>query len=85
MNLRIALTVVDIVLLAAVLAYFLMRVAAGLTSIASVLDSVAGGVVSIESDARILHPGADAINSNLNAAARNLTTAVGHAQALGGG
>lgn len=82
---QVILTCVDIVLLALVLAFFLTRVTAGLQSIADTLGQVAGGVISIESDARILHGGADAINSNLNAAARNLTAAVGHAQALGGG
>ena len=81
----VALSCVDIVLLALVLAYFLTRVTGGLQSIADNLSSVVGGVISIEGDARILHAGADAINSNLNAAARNLTEAVGHAQALGGG
>ncbi|MDQ1443323.1 MAG: hypothetical protein QOG97_3551 [Acidimicrobiaceae bacterium] len=85
MHLRVALTCADIVLLALVLAFFLMKVTAGLQSIADTLDQVSGGVVAIEGHARILHPGADAINSNLNAAARNLTEAVGHAQALGGG
>jgi uncharacterized protein YoxC len=82
---QVALTAVDIVLLALVLAFFLTKVTAGLQHIADNLSQVAGGVVAIESDARILHAGADAINSNLNAAARNLTEAVGHAQALGGG
>jgi hypothetical protein len=85
MHLRVALTVADIVLLALVLAFFLTRVTAGLQSIADNLGRVADGVVAIEGHARILHPGADAINSNLNAAARNLTEAVGHAQAIAGG
>ncbi|MDQ1392458.1 MAG: hypothetical protein QOF30_1435, partial [Acidimicrobiaceae bacterium] len=43
MHLRVALTCADIVLLALVLAFFLMKVTAGLQSIADTLDQVAGG------------------------------------------
>ncbi len=84
MQLRVALTAADIVFLALVLAFFLIKVTAGLQSIADNLRRVADGVVAIEGHAKILHPGSDAINSNLNAAARNLTEAVGHAQAIAG-
>ena len=85
MHLRVALTAADIVLLALVLAFFLVKVAAGLQRIADNLGQVAGGVAAIETDTAILHGGADAINSNLNVAARNLTEAVTHAQALAAG
>ena len=85
MHLRVALTVTDIVLLALVLAFFLVRVAAGLQRIADHLGQVAGGVAAIEGDTKILSGGADAINSNLNVAALTLTEAVGHAQALAAG
>jgi hypothetical protein len=85
MHLRVGLTVADIVFLALILGVFLVILASKLQGIADNLGQIAGGVVAIEGHAKILHPGADAINSNLNAAARNLTEAVGHAQALGGG
>jgi hypothetical protein len=78
-------TVADIVFLWLILAVFLVILTAKLQKIANVLGQVAGGVVAIEGHTKILQGGADAINSNLNAAARNLTTAVGHAQALGAG
>jgi uncharacterized protein YoxC len=85
MHLRVALTVVDIVLLALILAFFVIRITSGLQSIANSLGQVSDGVVAIERDTSILSSGADTINSNLGAAAQNLTAAVGHAQALARG
>lgn len=81
----VALTVVDIVLLAAILGGFVMMLGAKLQGVADTLGQIEGGVIAVEGHTQILSAGADAINSNLNAAARNLTTAVGHAQALAGG
>jgi len=71
--------------LAAVLGGFVAVITAKLQHVANTLGQVADGVTAVEGHTSILHGGADAINSNLNAAARNLTEAVGHAQALGGG
>jgi imidazole glycerol phosphate synthase subunit HisF len=85
MDVRVALTCLDIVALAAVLGGFVFVITGKLQKIADALGQVAGGVEAIEGHTKILHAGADAINSNLNAAARNLGEAVGHAQALGGG
>jgi hypothetical protein len=71
--------------LALILVFFLIRITSGLQSIANSLGQVSDGVVAIERDTSILSSGADAINSNLGAAAQNLTDAVAHAQALARG
>lgn len=84
MHLRVALTVADIVFLWLILVVFLGILTQKLQHVADTLGQVSGGVQAVEGHTKILHGGADAINSNLNAAARNLTTAVGHAQALAG-
>jgi hypothetical protein len=85
MHLLVALTVADIVFLWLILAVFVALLTAKLQGVANNLGSIDGGVQAISGHTKILHAGADAINSNLNAAARNLTEAVTHAQALGAG
>lgn len=81
----VAATVFDIVFLAVVLGGFVFVITGRLQTVADNLGQIAGGVNAVRSHTDVLSGGADAINKNLGAAARNLSQAVGHAEALGGG
>jgi hypothetical protein len=85
LHVQVLMSALAIVALAGVLGGFVFVITTRLQHIADALGQIEGGVIAIEGHTSILHDGADAINSNLNAAARNLTTAVSHAQALGAG
>lgn len=79
---QIILTVVDVLLLVAVLAFFLVKLAAMLTHVNETLVKIAGGVRAIEDHCRIIGFGADAVNDNLLAAAGSLTTAAVAAEGM---
>jgi uncharacterized protein YoxC len=83
LHVQVLLSALAIVALAGVLGGFVFVITSRLQHVSNALGQIEGGVAAIENDTSILLDGADAINSNLNAAARNLTTAVSHAQALG--
>ncbi|MGH8896586.1 MAG: hypothetical protein ACRDZ4_06050 [Egibacteraceae bacterium] len=64
-GLLVLLTVIEVVALVAVLALFLILIAARLRSIAETLGHVAGGASTIESHVRQVGPGAGQINKTL--------------------
>lgn len=82
MTLRILLTCLDIVALAAVLGGFVFVITEKLRRVATNLSRIGVGVGQIASDTRILPGGSDALNQNLQAAAGNLSAAVERAEAL---
>jgi hypothetical protein len=72
----VALTIVEIVLVVAVLAYYLLRIAASLRRSSVVLGKVAFGVRAIETQCGAIGPSVLRINDQLRgvaAALRNLT------------
>ncbi|MGH9070501.1 MAG: hypothetical protein ACRDX8_04895 [Acidimicrobiales bacterium] len=79
---QIILTCADVLFLVAVLAYFLVTLAAMLTHVQGNLAKIAGGVRAIEDHCKIIGSGADAINANLKATAGSLTTAAVAAEAM---
>lgn len=83
MTLRVTLSVLEIVLVVAVLAYFLIRLAQLVTSISTNLAKVTWGVRTVEVQCRAIGPAADTINANLSAAAANLEQAASAAERLG--
>lgn len=82
MTLRIVLTVVEIVLLVAVLAYFLIRLTKMLSHTGDTLEKVADGVKTIEGHCQILGPGSEQINMLLQESAGNLERAATAAEDL---
>ncbi|MGH9276852.1 MAG: hypothetical protein ACRD12_01895 [Acidimicrobiales bacterium] len=82
MTLRVALSVAEIVLFVAAVAYFLIRLTKILTHIGDTLEKIGEGVVAIEGHTRILGPGTDEINARLRATAGNLEQAAIAAEAL---
>jgi uncharacterized protein YoxC len=84
MILRLAMTIVDVLLLVIVLAYFLNRVARLLNSISATLGKVTFGVRAVESQCAVIGPAADQINANLTVAAGNLQQAATAAERLAG-
>ncbi|HEX3540288.1 MAG TPA: hypothetical protein VHT75_07560 [Acidimicrobiales bacterium] len=84
MVLRVLLSVVDVLLLVIVLAYFLNRVARLLNSISATLGKVTFGVRAVESQCAVIGPAADQINANLTVAAGNLERAAMAAERLAG-
>lgn len=84
MALRVVMSVVDVLLLVIVLAYFLNRVARLLNSISGTLGKVTFGVRAVESQCAVIGPAADQINANLTVAAGNLERAAVAAERLAG-
>lgn len=82
MTTRIICSVIDIVLLVVILAFFLNRVSKQLNSISSTLGKVAFGVRAVETQCAVIGPGADQINANLTAAAGNLQKAAVEAERM---
>lgn len=82
MTLRIVLTVLEIVTLVAVLAYFLNRIARQLNSISRTLAKIAFGVRAVETQCAVIGPAADQLNANLGQAAAGLEEAVRRAERL---
>ncbi len=77
-------SVVDIVLLVAVLAYFLNRVARQLNHISATLAKVTFGVRAVETQCAAIGPAAERVNTNLRAAAAGLEKAAVRAERLAG-
>jgi hypothetical protein len=84
MVLRVILSIVDVLALVIVLAYFLNRVARLLNSISATLGKVTFGVRAVESQCAVIGPAADEINANLTVAAGNLEHAAIAAETLVG-
>ncbi len=76
------LTVLEIVLLVVVLAFFLNRVAAQLNHICSNLARVTFGVRAVETQCGVIGPAADRINANLASTAAGLEQAAAQAERL---
>ncbi len=83
MTLRIVLSVLEIVLLVLVLAFFLVRITRLLRKIAVNLAKVTWGVRTLEKQCAAIGPAADTINDNLAAAAADLERAAVMAERLG--
>ncbi len=79
---QIILTCAAILSLVAVLAYFLIRLAAALSHVLENLTEIARGVRLIEDHCRIIGYGADLVNAALGDAAGNLTTAAVAAEGM---
>ena len=77
------LTVLEIVLLVVVLAFFLNRVASQLNSISSNLARITFGVRAVETQCAVIGPAADRVNANLASAAAGLEQAAAQAERLG--
>ncbi len=82
MTLRVFLTVFEIVLLIATLAYFLNVVARQLNSISATLAKITFGVRAVETQCLVIGPAADRINANLAEIARGLDEAASRAGRL---
>ncbi len=66
-NLLVISTVVEIVLLVAVLAVYLILITAGLRSTADTLGQVAGGLGVVQGDVELIGPGGGLLNQKLTA------------------
>lgn len=82
MTLRVFLSVLEIVGLVLVLAYFLNRVAYLLNSISATLGKITFGVRAVEQQCTVIGPAADRINSNLAQVADGLEEAAKRAEQL---
>ena len=82
MTLRVFLTVFEIALLIATLAYFLNVVARQLNSISATLAKITFGVRAVETQCLVIGPAADRINANLAEIARGLDEAASRAGRL---
>ena len=82
MTLQVILTVLEIVLLVVVLAFFLNRVTGQLVNITSNLARVTFGVRAVETQCAVIGPAADRINANLASAAAGLEQAAAQAERL---
>lgn len=82
MTLQVILTVLEIVLLVVVLAFFLNHVAVQLLSISSNLARITFGVRAVETQCAVIGPAADRINANLASAAGGLDQAAAQAERL---
>jgi hypothetical protein len=84
MNAQLLLSIVDVLLLVIVLAFFLNWVARLLNSISATLGKVTFGVRAVETQCAVIGPAADRINANLTSAAQNLEQAAIGAERLAG-
>ena len=82
MFLRVFLTVLEIVLLVAVLGLYLNKVSGQLNAISKTLAKVTFGVRAVETQCAAIGPAADRINGNLSECARGLSSAVSRAERL---
>ena len=82
MTLRVVLTVVEMALLVATLAFFLLRLTKQLKQTGDTLEKIADGVKAIEGHCTIIGPGADQLNALLADSAGNLERAAVAAEAL---
>ena len=82
MTLRMALTVGEILLLVAVLAYFLRLLTAMLARVGDNLETIAGGVRAVEGHCAGIGAGIDRVNGLLRESVANLEEAAAAAEAL---
>ncbi len=80
MTLRVVLSVGEILLVVAILAYFLNKVALLLNSISSTLAKVTFGVRAVETQCNVIGPAADRLNASLRATVGNLQEATAAAK-----
>lgn len=83
MTLRVLLSVAEIVLLVAVLAYFLLRLTRMLSHTGDTLEKISEGVKAIEGHLTVVGPGATNLNALLTESAGNLERAAVAAEQLG--
>jgi hypothetical protein len=84
MTLRIILTVVEIALLTAVLAWFLARIARLLNSISATCGKITFGVRAVESQCAVIGPTADRLNGALQQVVGRLDQAASQAERAAG-
>jgi hypothetical protein len=82
MTTQVILSVVEVVLLAGVLLYFLRRIDTLLARIQGNMVKIAEGVAAVEGHCAIIGPGTDEINRLLGQAAAGLTRAAEEAESL---
>lgn len=82
MTLRIFLSVLEIVLLVVILAYFIVKITRLLRKISINLAKVTWGVRTLGTQCAVIGPAADEINNNLAAAAADLERAAVMAERL---
>lgn len=75
MTLRVVLSVGEILLVVAILAYFLNRVAKLLNSISATLAKITFGVRAVETQCAVIGPAADRLNASLRETVTNLNEA----------
>jgi hypothetical protein len=82
MTLRVLLTVLEMVGLVAVLAYFLGHIAATLKRINANLGRIAFGVRAVETQCNVIAPAVERINANLRSVNNGLVEAARRAEPL---
>lgn len=82
MTLRVFLTVLEIVLLVAVLGYFLNRISIQLRSISRTLSKITFGVRAVETQCLVIGPAVDQLNPALAEVAAGLDQAATKAERL---
>jgi uncharacterized protein YoxC len=80
MTLRVVLSVGEILLVVAILAYFLNKVSLLLNRISSTLAKVTFGVRAVETQCNVIGPAADRLNASLRATVGNLQEATAAAK-----
>lgn len=84
MTLRIILTVVEIVLLVAILGWFLSRIARLLISISANCGRIAFGVRAVETQCAVIGPAVERVNGSLSEVASKVDRAASEAESLAG-
>ena len=84
MTLRIVLTVLEIALLTAILAWFLSRISRLLMAISATCGKITFGVRAVETQCAVIGPAADRINAGLSELAGKLDRAASQAERLAG-
>ncbi len=84
MTLRIFLTVLEIVLLVAILGWFLSRISRLLISISSTCGKITFGVRAVETQCAVIGPAVERLNGSLSEVAGKLDRAASEAESLAG-
>ena len=82
MTLRIVLTVLEIALLTAILAWFLSRISRLLMAISATCGKITFGVRAVETQCAVIGPTTDRINAGLQEVVSKLDQAAGEAERL---
>lgn len=83
MTLRVVLSVAEVLVFVAVLAFFLVRIRRYLDSVIANLERIADGVGAVRGHCAVVGPGVDQVNELLSEAAGHLERAGIGAEALG--